>query len=167
MAQGRRPKPAEIKRVQGNAGKRALPDKSLKIAYKNDLKPCDFLDKIGKKAFKDLVNLLGNESQVKVLADTDRLALTMLSDAYAEYRAAREYVLKNGQIMEKETTTGAVVDVPRPQVAIAQDAWKRVKSMLVEFGLTPSSRGNVLTQKAGEDDPLQALLKAKSSGRKN
>jgi P27 family predicted phage terminase small subunit len=33
--------------------------------------------------------------------------------------------------------------VARPEVAMRSDAWNRMKSMLAEFGLTPSSRSRV------------------------
>lgn len=164
MSKGRRPKPVEVKKAQGNAGKRALPKTDNVVSYNESLKPYSWLDETGKQAFKELCDLLGSDSKIKVLADTDRLALSLLVDAYSEYRKARAIIMELGQTMEKETTTGALVEVPRPQVAIAQDAWKRVKSMLVEFGLTPSSRGNVLSLGEAEADPFQDLLDRKKRG---
>lgn len=50
----------------------------------------------------------------------------------------------------------SVIIRPRPEVKMASDAWRRVQRMLVEFGLTPSSRSKV--SRAGdaeEADPFE------------
>jgi len=46
--------------------------------------------------------------------------------------------------------------VTNPAVPARADAWRRVKIMLTEFGLTPASRSKVDVEVAGEDnDPLK------------
>lgn len=163
MSKGRRAKPVEVKKAQGNAGKRKLPETEGVVDYKDSLEPYDWLTETGKEAFNELCSILGFETNIKVLAESDRMALGMLADVYSEWRVAREIVNELGQTMKKVTTNGEEVEVVRPQMAIAQDAWKRMKSMLVEFGLTPASRGNVLTQQAEKENGLRKLIRARFS----
>ena len=101
-----------------------------------------------KRAWKEIVGILGG---MKILAKADRKALEMLCDAYAEYRDARAVVSKQGATYEAETVAGGTMIRPRPEVAIAADAWRRVKGMLTEFGLTPASRSRVHVPEKGEN----------------
>ena len=96
--------------------------------------------------------------RMRVLTEADGHALELLVDAYAEYRAARAVVAKEGATYESKTKHGKIVRA-RPEVAIAADAWKRMKAMLVEFGLTPSSRSQVSAAPIYDEDPMEAFLK--------
>lgn len=81
----------------------------------------------------------------------DGTALSLLADAMAEYVEARRVVTREGPTYVRESVArdaegnAVIVQIirTRPEVAIASDAWKRVRAMLAEFGLTPSSRGRV------------------------
>ena len=50
-------------------------------------------------------------------------------------------------------------EAPRPEVAIRSDAWKRHKSMLVEFGLTPSARTRVAANPEQKSGKLERFLR--------
>lgn len=77
-----------------------------------------------------------------VLTVRDGAALELLCDAYAEWRAAREVVQREGMTYESGTKNGHAV-IAHPAVRIAADAWRRMHRMLVEFGLTPAARARV------------------------
>ena len=47
---------------------------------------------------------------------------------------------------------------PHPAVAVRQDAWKRVVTLLRDFGMTPSARTRVSGGDAPTDDPLEAFF---------
>ena len=96
--------------------------------------------------------------RMRVLTEADGHALELLADAYGEYRAARAVILKEGTTYESDTKHGKIVRT-RPEVAIAADAWKRMKAMLVEFGLTPSSRSQVSAAPVEEEDEMETFLK--------
>src|SRR5258708_20465570 len=50
--------------------------------------------------------------------------------------------LQQGATYKSRTLTGHIIR-KRPEVQIAAEAWRRVKGMLVEFGLTPAARSRL------------------------
>lgn len=60
-----------------------------------------------------------------------------------------------------ETATGKIVRA-YPQVAIAADAFKRLRSMLIEFGATPAARGKVEVIKPKSSSRLADLIKRRA-----
>lgn len=119
-----------------------------------------------------------------LLTTADPHALALLCEAYAEYIEARAIVRKLGMTYESKIIRAATkrVDVradeaaeseedpevalsvmirARPEVAIAADAWRRAHRMMVDFGLTPSSRGKLQTGPQEDRDPLEEFLKRK------
>lgn len=78
-----------------------------------------------------------------VLTELDGHALALLCSAMAEYRAAPAVILTDGPTYECLTKSGDRMRRQRPEVAIAQDAWRRAKMMLEQFGLTPATRPRV------------------------
>jgi P27 family predicted phage terminase small subunit len=151
---GRPSKPTALKVVQGNAGKRPLNKREPKP--KADRPRCPpHLSPKAKTAFKNVSNLLAD---MGVLTIADGMALEMLCDAYAEWRDLRKAVESHGATYTTTGTSGDVVVKARPEVAMAADAWKRVKAMASEFGLTAASRTKIQTNKPEETDPLQEFL---------
>ena len=92
-----------------------------------------FLNAPAKTEWKRLTKLLVNQ---QVLAETDRAALAMYCQSWGEYVALitefnknPEYVLDDGR--------------KNPVMFLMDRACMRVAKLSAEFGLTPSSRGNV------------------------
>ncbi len=142
---GRKAVPTHIKLLRGNPGKRALNKREPKPARGVPRMPAH-LSRRAKAAWKSIGPAL---DAMGVLTLADAKALELLCDVYAEYRAAREVTERDGLTYETFGPTGSMTR-PRPEVAIASDAWRRMASMLREFGMTPSSRTKVST--AGADD---------------
>ena len=120
---GRRPKPTALKILQGNPGRGPLNMKEPQLTPGKPEKPED-LGSYGSEMWDELVEEL---LHIRVLTMADRRALEMACRAYQEYR---ENLTK-------------IDDLKRFRAV--SDAWKRIKSMLVEFGLTPSSRSKIQT----------------------
>jgi len=99
-----------------------------------------WLSEDGQKAFAELSTLLHDMS---VLTQADELALTLLCDAYSEYKKAKEVVNELGATMEVISREGNSKPTIRPEVQIANQSFVRVFQLLKEFGLTPSSRAKV------------------------
>jgi len=98
-----------------------------------------------------------------VLTTADVDALAVLCETEAEFWDAREDVKTGGARLEVFTESGSKW-VANPSVAIASDAFKRAKSMMVEFGLTPSSRTRVKAQpKPEKKSALQELRDRKKA----
>jgi P27 family predicted phage terminase small subunit len=146
--------PTQMKVLKGTAQPCRVNKKEPKLAVERSMVP-KWLSKRAQEAYIDLSDILVG---MQVLTKADRTALEMLCDAYAEYRQAREYIEQHGMSYEVNTKDGSVLHKVYPQVAIGSDAYKRVRSMMTEFGLTPASRGKVSAQGEQADDPMQGIL---------
>jgi len=78
-----------------------------------------------------------------VVAEIDTFALQMFSDAWEDYIAAREVIRRDGPTYATTTNTGDTMWRPRPELAMMNNAWDRLKKIIPEFGLTPSSRAKI------------------------
>jgi P27 family predicted phage terminase small subunit len=99
-----------------------------------------WLSEDGQKSFIELSQLLHNMS---VLTEADELSLTLLCDAYGDYKQAKDVINRLGPVQEVTS-----------REAIANQAFTRVFQLLKEFGLTPSSRAkvNAIEQQANSPD---------------
>lgn len=149
-------KTAEQEKLEGNPGRRP----ENKSAPKPDpaiLEPQKFLNRVATRAYHELVKIVGPEG-MQVMAKTDSLALTMICDAYADYRVAVKTIDKYGATVEnsamietgeldkkgKKITEKVLVSLKRnPAVGDKQNAWSRVMQGLSKFGMTPYDRKNV------------------------
>lgn len=102
-----------------------------------------------KEAWKRIGPML---DRMGVLTQADGAALELLCDAYADYRDASEVIRVSGSTYTTTTQQGDTMYRPRPEVAMRNDAWRRVASMASEFGLNPSSRSKVSASPEGDDD---------------
>jgi len=152
---GRRPLPTAAKVLKGTFRKDRANPQEPKPPTGRMCEP-DWLKGQALWAWRQLSQMLG-EQGMKVLTRADRHALMLLCDAYREYREARALVEKEGQVVTVFTQTGTR-PMAHPAVAISSDAWRRVRLMLVEFGLTPSARSKVKAEEPVAKDPLQELL---------
>lgn len=78
-----------------------------------------------------------------VVAEVDALALQMLADSWEDYVAARAVIKRNGPTYTTTTAQGDEMHRPRPELAMMQEAWNRIKKMLPEFGLTAAARAKL------------------------
>lgn len=111
------------------------------------LSPPSWLSNEGKIIFRELEEVL---SPMGVLTVADSSALELLADSLAQYKECRQFIMDHGTTYETVNENGTVLTRTYPQVALAAEAWKRAKSMLIEFGLTPSARGKLKIEKQEE-----------------
>lgn len=166
MGAGRPAKPTALKLLQGNPGKRAINRNEPQAKRGKPAMPKG-LDARGRKAWEEMAQLLDD---MGVLTVADGMALETLVDAYSEWKKARAVVKKEGQSYKSVGENGGFMLRARPEVAIASDAWRRIKSLLGEFGLTPSSRTKLQAQHGDDEDPFESWLnggggKAKGPGK--
>ncbi len=131
--------PTEIKKQRGTLRKDRLnPNEPVLPSV---LPPIpSWLSEDGQKAFSELSTLLHDMS---VLTQADAIALTLLCDAYSEYKKAKEIVNKLGATIDIISREGNSKPTIRPEVQIANQSFVRIFQLLKEFGLTPSSRAKV------------------------
>jgi P27 family predicted phage terminase small subunit len=99
-----------------------------------------WLSEEGQKSFVELSTLLHDMS---VLTQADEVSLTLLCDAYGDYKQAKEVINTLGPTQDVTSREGHTKSIQRPEVVIANQAFVRVFQLLKEFGLTPSSRAKV------------------------
>lgn len=78
-----------------------------------------------------------------VIAELDAIALQMMSDAWEDYCAARAVIKKYGPTYATTTPQGDEMHRPRPELAMMNGSWDRLKKMLPEFGLTAAARAKL------------------------
>lgn len=114
-----------------------------------------FVSEEGARAWRTMGKHL---EDMGVVAHADQGALALLAEAFADWRQAMELIKKEGLTYDSETQNG-IIKRPHPAASIRDDAWRRVRAMLVEFGLTPAARSKVSAiADAEEIDPFEMLL---------
>lgn len=160
---GRRPLPSNVKKLRGNPGKRKLNDAEPQPPAGEPDMPAG-LCKIAAAEWKAIVPEL---AQLGVLTKIDGKALAAYCHAFARWMAAQEEVDRLGLVLDEPIMGGPPEDREvvgykhkrNPAVSIEHEALKIMKSFLVEFGMTPSSRSRIRIEKADQpEDPLEALL---------
>jgi P27 family predicted phage terminase small subunit len=91
-----------------------------------------------------------------VVAELDAIALQMISDAWEDYCASRAVIKRLGPTYATTTAQGDEMHRPRPELAMMNGAWDRIKKMLPEFGLTAAARAKLSTPE--RLDSLEDLL---------
>lgn len=146
---GRKPKPSHLRVVTGNPGKRPLNANEPKPGRQRPSAPAHMSDK-ARETWGYVSGLL---DRMGVLTEADSLALEVLCEAYADFLRARQ-VLKDfgSNYYETVNQTGGVMHRAHPAVAVMQDADRRIKAWLAEFGMSPSARTRVKVDGEQEED---------------
>jgi len=149
---GRRPKPTQLKVLEGNPGKRQLNDREPKPEKKAPRCPA-WLEPEAKKEWRRLAKKM---ERLGILTEIDMAAFAGYCQAYARWKEAEEFVTQHGMIVK--TPSGYWQQVP--QVSIAQTYLKTMNRLASEFGLTPASRSRIIADSDGKDteDELEVLL---------
>lgn len=116
-------------------------------AAKNEPKPAAatpscpaWLNTEARREWRRIVPLL---EQLNLLTKVDRSALAGYCQAYSRWRQAERILDAEGLTMDFLSNNGASYSQARPEVAIAQQSAKLMKTFLAEFGLTPASRTRI------------------------
>ena len=98
--------------------------------------------------------------EMGVLTKIDAVALEMLCEAYSDYLAARADLKEFGSnYYTTVSKAGGLMHRAHPAVAVVQDADRRIKAWLSEFGMTPSARTRVKGEAGDEEkDPAAAYF---------
>jgi len=134
---GRKPQPTALRVLRGNPGRRALPPQEPAPPPLDGAVPPDWLSPDAQAEWARLVPIL---TSCGVLTETDRSALVAYCDAYGQWKEAAANIRRFGMVLK---TKAGQVPVVSPYVKIAHDALIHMRALLVEFGMTPSSRARV------------------------
>lgn len=146
--------------VKGKSGPRTLPDSVKKLAgtyrgdQSNDLQPVltalteipaapSYLSAMAKRFWTRTAGVLVG---MGVLTEADLPGLEAYSSIYARWRDA-EAKLKGGMTVEGN------VEKLKVYSRVSRECSKEMKSWMVEFGLTPSSRSRIRVEKKEPPKP--------------
>lgn len=135
---GRAKKPAAIKKLQGNPGKRKIPDE---VEPPKGIPPCPtFLSPSAKKMWKLLGGYLDDIGLISVV---DGAPLMVICSAWAELEKAEKEIQGNGEVFSYKGAFDQPMQKLNLWVPIREKARKTLLAAAKEFGLTPVSRTRV------------------------
>ena len=152
--------PPRLHLIRGNPSKRPVKDakKTAKKDEKGLPKIPQHLGSQGKYWFRRMAEELNAEG---IISQLDARALELLVEAYTEYRHHCDTLEVEGYTYRTETQSGDVLIKAHPAAIMKADAWKRLRAMLGEFGMTPASRSKVNAKGPDAVDPLAEFMKAR------
>lgn len=139
---GRKPVPTEMRVVRGNPGRRPLNDREPEPAPPADLTPPDWLNDDAKSEWADKAPML---QRLGLLTEADLDAFCLYCQTFARWKEAEKKLLQFGMVVKSNSNNG--FPIVSPYLAISNKAQQQCTKMLVEFGLTPSSRSRVTVTK--------------------
>ena len=159
---GIKPKPTNLKLLEGNPGKRPLNENEPQFTSENVQCPDWLLD----DAKIEWDRLAPTLTTLRILTEADIAGFAGYCQSYAKWKNAELFLKEHGTTyrIPKRNKEGKIVSVyiaPYPEVAIARSCLEQVRQFCAEFGLTPSSRGRMQLPGQSEDDPMEKLLSAK------
>ena len=149
MSKGRKPKPTALLKAQGTFDASRHKDR-----FEAEGIPTAPTIQSAEETFGWLVKKLDD---LGVVAEIDGMALQMLADAWEDYQVARNVIKEHGPTYTTTTAQGDLMFRPRPEVLMMNQSWAKVEKMMVQFGLTASSRAKIEMQEKIEtlDDLLE------------
>ena len=142
---GPAPKPVKLKILASNPGKRVV-NSTPGGTFPRGVPNCpSWLSREAKAEWRRIVPEL---DAAELLAVVDRAALAAYCQAWAELQINTATIEKDGRIVEEpiQSAGGEVIGQrlkPHPAVRLQRDAFARVRSFLIEFGLSPAARSRV------------------------
>ena len=149
-------KPTALKAIEGNRGKKPLPQNEPKPPPVVEMPdPPEWMSSEGKKMWEKRAPML---QRLGLLTEADLESFTMLCQSYAEWVEAVKYIKKHGKYYTYTNKAGAKNQIERPANKLLDKAYQRYKSMCTEFGMTPSSKSGIEIEKEQEKDEMELLL---------
>ena len=148
---GRKPTPTKLRVLRGNPGKRPLNQNEPRP--RQDLPKCPkHLSAEGRKEWRRVLKEL---AALGLVTQIDRAALTGYCDAWARFVEASLGLQKHGMLVKGRL---AGEPVRSPYLAVVNQSLEQMKSFLIEFGMTPSSRERLSVQMPREPSAFEKFL---------
>ena len=136
MTRGPKPTPRNLRLVKGSdKPSRMNADEPIVAVSIPD--PPEYLSQDEQNVFSTQARLL---AKMRVMSEADVDALAMYSRAHVEALMAHQKVVQMGYMVQAPKTK---VPMHNPFLSIRNNAEKKARAILTEFGLTPSSRTRV------------------------
>ena len=148
---GRKPKPTALKLLSGTAQPSRM-NKDETAPEAADVKAPEGLSLEAKKCWAIVSKQL---QDAKVLSVLDVHALSMYCEVFARWKFANDKLSSEGPVI----IAPSGFPVQSPYLQISNKSFDQMKALLVEFGMTPSSRTKVSTVAPEEEDAASAFMK--------
>lgn len=156
---GRKPKPNELKKLEGNPGRRPINEAAPVFAEIGERPPVDFEAVMDKRALEEWDRMIPNLRGLGIITTVDAsLLVNYCITASVAMQAALD-IQKHGLTYENETREGGIALRKNPAVDIFNQAAATCKTLMAEMGLTPSARSKLVVSKPEDDDPMDNLLR--------
>ncbi len=132
---GRKPQPTALKVLKGNTGRRPLNEAEPKPEVFLP-RPPSHLSPVARREWRRAGAFL---VEMGLMTNLDVAALAGYSVAYARWSDAEKALRKYG-LMVKDADG---LPMQSPYLAVANKAFEQMRVMMVEFGMSPSSRSKV------------------------
>jgi P27 family predicted phage terminase small subunit len=144
---GRKPIPNSIKILTGNPGKRPI----MEGPEPGGIPTCP--DHLSDEARAEWNRVAPELLACGLLTSVDRAALAAYCTAWSRWVQAEKKLLETGPIIKAKSG----YPMMNPYLVVANAAMKQMKELLVEFGMSPSSRRRV-GMSAQPHDELEEFL---------
>ncbi len=141
---GPAPKPTALKALAGNPGKRSLNRREPQP--KPGLPRCPA--QLSEEAKREWKRISKELATLGLLTRLDRAALAAYCQAWGRWLEAEERLRQHGVIVKSPNG----FPVQSPYLAVANKAMAQMSKLLVEFGLSPSSRSRIQSPTDDPDD---------------
>ncbi len=149
---GRKPKPTNLKLLQGNPGKRKLNKNEPKPTAKTIPRPPAHLDVVARSEWRRVAPKL---FAIGLLTPVDRSALAAYCVAYSKWVEAERAIRDRGMV----TVTPNGYPCISAWAVVSNKAMRQMREFMAEFGMTPSSRSRVqVDTDDAESDPFENFL---------
>jgi P27 family predicted phage terminase small subunit len=153
---GRKPVPTQLKLLRGNPGRRPLPTHEPTPALVDvNTAPPAWLDKMARQEWRRVAPLLAKNG---LLSELDGNALAAYCVVFAEWRTAARQARRMPTVVGPNGFLMA-----SPFVAQARQALALLRSLMTDFGMTPSARARVTKiaalAPAPPTNPLEKFLR--------
>jgi P27 family predicted phage terminase small subunit len=162
---GRKPKPTILKVIEGNPGKRDLPDDPVEPLSALPPAP-ENLSPVAKEVWQRIGQELFT---LRILTSLDLEVFEPFCEAVATFRAARDELRRLAALPDIESKIGRHLMlrtkngnwVQTPLIGTMNCASDKIRVLAAELGLTPSSRARVLGGSPAKQSKWQGLIGAR------
>jgi len=156
MPRGRKPKPKQIKEIEGNRSKVSKAQMAMEEPHgKGTPRMPPAMTSEEEELWLDIVASL----PVGLLSRADENTIERAARYWAMFRQAADMVAKTGLMVRSNFGP-----VKNPALAIMHDAAKLLQVATSELGLSPVARARMVSPKNWEDDPMTLLLGGDDDG---
>lgn len=149
---GRKAKPVELHVIGGN--KSRLTKAEIEARQENKVEPktdkirCpSWLDKVARSKWNSLVKEL---KELDLMTNIDTDAMATYCDAYSQYVECTMIIREEGLMVEYTNKAAETNKVPHPLLTKKKQLHDQMRSIAIEFGLTPSARARLAKPKKEE-----------------